>query len=74
MGNGNAAKFKGFAEQCMAEYDLNGWTAPDLINPDDLSVHGAPKRRAQRSSSAARTRKSGERKKPAERKKAGKRK
>lgn len=23
----------GFAEQCMAEYDLDGWTAPDLINP-----------------------------------------
>jgi 4-hydroxyphenylacetate 3-monooxygenase len=39
MGNGNAAKFKGFAEQCMEEYDLNGWTAPDLINPDDLSFH-----------------------------------
>ena len=39
MGNGNAAKFKGFAEQCMAEYDLDGWTVPDLINPDDYSVH-----------------------------------
>jgi 4-hydroxyphenylacetate 3-monooxygenase len=39
MGNGNAAKFKGFAEQCMAEYDLHGWTAPDLINADDLSFH-----------------------------------
>jgi hypothetical protein len=39
MGNGNAAKFKGFAEACMAEYDLNGWTAPDLINPNDLSMH-----------------------------------
>ena len=39
MGNGNAAKFKGFAEQCMEEYDLNGWTAPDLINADDLSFH-----------------------------------
>jgi len=23
----------------MEEYDLNGWTAPDLINPDDLSFH-----------------------------------
>ena len=21
----------------MAEYDLNGWTVPDLINPDDVS-------------------------------------
>jgi aromatic ring hydroxylase len=39
MGNGNAAKFKGFAEQCMSEYDLNGWTVPDLINPDDVSFH-----------------------------------
>ncbi len=29
---------KGFAEQCMAEYDLDGWTAPDLINPDDVSL------------------------------------
>jgi 4-hydroxyphenylacetate 3-monooxygenase len=29
---------KGFAEQCMAEYDLTGWTAPDLINPDDVSL------------------------------------
>jgi 4-hydroxyphenylacetate 3-monooxygenase len=43
MGNGNAAKFKGFAEQCMEEYDLNGWTAPDLINPDDVALH--PKKR-----------------------------
>ena len=30
---------KGFAEQCMAEYDLDGWTVPDLINPGDLSFH-----------------------------------
>jgi 4-hydroxyphenylacetate 3-monooxygenase len=22
----------------MAEYDLNGWTVPDLINPDDISI------------------------------------
>src|ERR1700747_617159 len=29
---GQTAKYKGFAEQCMAEYDLNGWTVPDLIN------------------------------------------
>lgn len=28
----------GFAEQCMAEYDLDGWTVGDLINPDDVSV------------------------------------
>jgi 4-hydroxyphenylacetate 3-monooxygenase len=36
--SGGAARFKGFAEQCMAEYDLNGWTVPDLINPDDVSA------------------------------------
>jgi len=36
--SGAAQRYKGFAEQCMAEYDLNGWTVPDLINPDDVSV------------------------------------
>ena len=39
MGSGSADSMKGFAEQCMAEYDLDGWTAPDLINPDDYSIH-----------------------------------
>ena len=29
---------KGFVDKCMSEYDLDGWTAPDLINPDDVSV------------------------------------
>ena len=37
-GMGQSAKYKGFAEQCMAEYDLDGWTVPDLINPDDISA------------------------------------
>jgi 4-hydroxyphenylacetate 3-monooxygenase len=44
---GQSAKYKGFAEQCMAEYDLDGWTVPDLINPDDINIimkNGAPKR------------------------------
>ena len=35
---GAAARYKGFAEQCMAEYDINGWTVPDLINPNDVSA------------------------------------
>jgi 4-hydroxyphenylacetate 3-monooxygenase len=35
---GEAKKMKGMAEQCMAEYDLDGWTVPDLINPDDISL------------------------------------
>lgn len=36
-GSGQVDAYKGFAEQCMAEYDLDGWTAPDLFNPDDVS-------------------------------------
>jgi 4-hydroxyphenylacetate 3-monooxygenase len=36
--SGMTDSMKGFAEQCMAEYDLNGWTAPDLINNDDVSL------------------------------------
>jgi 4-hydroxyphenylacetate 3-monooxygenase len=32
--SGQADMLKGFAEQCMSEYDLDGWTSPDLINPD----------------------------------------
>ncbi len=31
---------EGFAEQCMAEYDLDGWTIPGFFNPDDVSVVG----------------------------------
>ena len=38
LASGQAEQFKGFAEQCMAEYDLDGWTVPDLINPDDVNV------------------------------------
>jgi 4-hydroxyphenylacetate 3-monooxygenase len=35
---GATSRYKGFAEQCMAEYNLEGWTAPDLFNPDDISL------------------------------------
>ncbi|GAA4371344.1 4-hydroxyphenylacetate 3-hydroxylase family protein [Paeniglutamicibacter cryotolerans] len=35
---GTTDMMKGFAEQCMSEYDLDGWTAPDLINNDDVSI------------------------------------
>jgi 4-hydroxyphenylacetate 3-monooxygenase len=35
---GATKRYKGFAEQCMAEYDLDGWTVPDLIRSDDVSV------------------------------------
>ncbi|RAQ94149.1 4-hydroxyphenylacetate 3-hydroxylase N-terminal domain-containing protein [Thermogemmatispora tikiterensis] len=39
MATGQTEQYKGFAEQCLAEYDLDGWTVPDLINPDDVNRH-----------------------------------
>ncbi|WP_370205273.1 4-hydroxyphenylacetate 3-hydroxylase family protein [Pararhodobacter marinus] len=30
--NGTAQQMLGLVDKCMAEYDLNGWTVPDLIN------------------------------------------
>ena len=36
--NGTVDAMKGFAEQCMSEYDLDGWTVDDMINPDDVNV------------------------------------
>ncbi|WP_217636070.1 4-hydroxyphenylacetate 3-hydroxylase family protein [Geodermatophilus siccatus] len=35
---GTTAQMKGLAEACLAEYDLDGWTAPDLIGNDDVSI------------------------------------
>ena len=36
--SGANARYKGFAEQCMAEYNLDGWTVPDLISAADVSA------------------------------------
>ena len=38
IASGQCERWKSFADQCMAEYDLNGWTVPDLVNQDDVSV------------------------------------
>ncbi|HEX2795999.1 MAG TPA: 4-hydroxyphenylacetate 3-hydroxylase C-terminal domain-containing protein, partial [Immundisolibacter sp.] len=27
-----------FAERCMGEYDLDGWTVADLVNPTDVNL------------------------------------
>jgi 4-hydroxyphenylacetate 3-monooxygenase len=37
---GLTASYRRFADQCLAEYDLDGWTVPDLVNPDDVNVIG----------------------------------
>jgi aromatic ring hydroxylase len=36
---GDATRFRGFAEECMAEYNLDGWTVPDLTDPGAFSFH-----------------------------------
>ena len=38
-GDGTVDELKGFAEKCMTEYDLDGWTVPDMIDPSDVDVH-----------------------------------
>ena len=37
---GQTQKYRGFAEQCMAEYDLDGWTSDKFLNPADVSAIG----------------------------------
>ena len=32
--------YEDFADLCLAEYDLDGWTVPDLINPADVTRIG----------------------------------
>jgi len=36
LANGQVDEYKAFADQCMNEYDLDGWTVPDLSSFDDL--------------------------------------
>ena len=35
--SGLSDRMKAFVDTCMAEYDINGWTVPDLINNTDVS-------------------------------------
>lgn len=35
---GDADAFRRFAEQMLGEYDLDGWTVPDLVNPTDINI------------------------------------
>jgi 4-hydroxyphenylacetate 3-monooxygenase len=41
--DGTVDGMKGLVEQCMAEYDLDGWTVPDLVNPDDINLITNPR-------------------------------
>ncbi|MCL2657132.1 MAG: 4-hydroxyphenylacetate 3-hydroxylase family protein [Betaproteobacteria bacterium] len=35
---GDLDNMKALVDRCMSEYDLDGWTVPDLVNPDDVSI------------------------------------
>ena len=39
MNNGTTSVMNGMVEQCMAEYDLDGWTVPDLFNSNDINAY-----------------------------------
>jgi 4-hydroxyphenylacetate 3-monooxygenase len=32
--------YRSLADLCLAEYDLDGWTVSDLVNPDDVNMIG----------------------------------
>lgn len=36
---GATATMRGMVEDCMAEYNLDGWTVPDLFNSNDVNVY-----------------------------------
>jgi 4-hydroxyphenylacetate 3-monooxygenase len=38
MATGDLDRMKGYGKTCMSEYDIDGWTGSDLINPDDVNV------------------------------------
>ncbi|QIS24339.1 Pyoverdin chromophore biosynthetic protein pvcC [Nocardia terpenica] len=42
--SGAAARLQDFAQQCMNDYDSHGWTRPDLINPDDITIQWTERR------------------------------
>ncbi|WP_245414191.1 4-hydroxyphenylacetate 3-hydroxylase family protein [Nitratireductor sp. StC3] len=38
--NRDLDRFKAFAQSAMDEYDLDGWTVPDLVDPQDVNLFG----------------------------------
>jgi 4-hydroxyphenylacetate 3-monooxygenase len=35
---GDADALKAFVDRCLSEYDIDGWTIPGMVNPDDVNV------------------------------------
>jgi aromatic ring hydroxylase len=44
--SGLTEAYRHFADQCLGEYDLNGWRGADLVGPDDVNVVGSTQSRA----------------------------
>ncbi|MCW2877884.1 MAG: 4-hydroxyphenylacetate 3-monooxygenase oxygenase component [Sphaerisporangium sp.] len=38
LANGQVDKYKAFVDECLGEYDLDGWTVPDLSSFEDLQA------------------------------------
>ena len=36
VASGQVDQYKAFADQCLSEYDVDGWTAPDMVSFDHL--------------------------------------
>jgi hypothetical protein len=37
IAGGETDEYKSLVERCLAEYDLDGWTVPDLVTPRDVN-------------------------------------
>jgi hypothetical protein len=35
---GTTAAMKGLVDQCLSEYDLEGWKIPGMVNPEDVNL------------------------------------
>jgi 4-hydroxyphenylacetate 3-monooxygenase len=40
--SGQVEAYTAMVDRCLSEYDLDGWTVPDLVGPGDVSVHARP--------------------------------
>jgi 4-hydroxyphenylacetate 3-monooxygenase len=38
---GTTAAMKGLVDQCLSEYDLEGWKIPGMVNPEDVNLFAA---------------------------------
>jgi hypothetical protein len=42
---GTTEAMKGLVDQCLSEYDLDGWKIPGMVDPDDVNVFTAARSR-----------------------------